>query len=123
MSRLIGELQKQLKYQIIGPFLLLAIVVAIVGLTIVAFFLARQQQDRFDNELAAATRTVSDAFLAQEQANLNFLREVAFAQRNESINAPAVADAFYENNVEGLRLALEPFFLQGTRRSDVRLGI
>lgn len=121
MRRLIGELQKQLKYQIIGPFLLLAIVVAIVGLTIVAFFLARQQQDRFDNELAAATRTVSDALLAQEQANLSFLREVAFAQRNESINAPAVADAFYENNVEGLRLALEPFFLQGTRRSDVRL--
>ncbi|RMG53391.1 MAG: hypothetical protein D6716_01020, partial [Chloroflexi bacterium] len=61
MRRLIGELQKQLKYQIIGPFLLLAIVVAIVGLTIVAFFLASQQQDRFDNELAAATRTVSDA--------------------------------------------------------------
>ncbi|WP_322821684.1 ATP-binding protein [Chloroflexus sp.] len=121
MRRLIGELQRQLKYQIIGPFLLLAIVVAIVGLTIVAFFLARQQQDRFDNELAAATRTVSDAFLAQEQANLSFLREVAFAQRNESINAPAVADAFYENNVEGLRLALEPFFRQGTRRSDVRL--
>ncbi|MDW8405946.1 ATP-binding protein [Chloroflexus sp.] len=121
MRRLIGELRTQLKYQIIGPFLILAIVVAVVGLSIVAFFLARQQQDRFDNELAAATRTVSDAFLAQEQANLDFLREVAFAQRNDSIGAPAVADAFRENNIEGLRIALEPFFLQGTRRSDVRL--
>ncbi len=121
MRWLIGELQTQLKYQIIGPFLILAIVVAVVGLSIVAFFLARQQQDRFDNELAAATRTVSDTFLAQEQANLDFLREVAFAQRNDSIGAPAIADAFREHNSEGLRIALEPFFLQGTRRSDVRL--
>jgi signal transduction histidine kinase len=121
MRRLIGELRTQLKYQIIVPFLILAIVVAVVGMSIVAFFIARQQQDRFDNELAAATRTVSDAFLAQEQANLDFLREVAFAQRNDSIGAPAVAEAFRTNDVAGLRTALEPFFLQGTRRSDVRL--
>jgi len=59
---LINELQSQLKYQIIGPFLVVAVLVAIVGLSIVAFFLARQQQDRFDNELAAATRTVNDTF-------------------------------------------------------------
>ncbi|WP_298816922.1 ATP-binding protein [Chloroflexus sp.] len=121
MSWLIDSLRKQLKYQIIIPFLILAVIVSVVGLLVVAFFLASQQQDRFDNELAAATRTVSDTILAQEQANLNFLREVAFAQRNMITGAPAVADALNETNVEGLRLALEPFFLQGTSRSDVRL--
>jgi len=121
MRRLIKELQSQLKYQIIGPFLVLAVLVAIVGLSIVAFFLARQQQDRFDNELAAATRTVNDTFFVQEQANLSFLREVAFAQRNDSINAPAVAEAFASDDRDGLRRALDPFFRQGIQRIDVRL--
>ncbi|MEF3273536.1 MAG: HAMP domain-containing protein [Chloroflexus sp.] len=121
MAWLIGELRKQLKYQIIVPFLGLAILVVVAGLAVGSFFLAYQQQERYNNELAASTRTVSDAFLAQEQANLNFLREVAFAQRNLSIGAPAVADALNENDLDGLRIALEPFFLQGTGRSDVRL--
>ncbi len=121
MRRLMSELQTQLKYQIIGPFLILAIVVAVAGLSTIAFLVARQEQDRFDNELAATARLASDAFLTQEQANLDFLREVAFAQRNESIGAPPVAEAFRDRDTAKLRIALEPFFLQGTRRSDIRL--
>jgi signal transduction histidine kinase len=121
MRRLKNELFTQLKYTIIFPFLLLTAIVAVVGSSVVFNLVARSLQERFDNQLAAVTRTTSDALLSQEQANLQFLREVAFAQRNDSTMAPGVAEALAADNSDGLRLALEPFFRVGTSRSGVRL--
>lgn len=121
MNRLIKELNSQLRYQIIGPFLLLTILVGVAGSLVVFFLVAGSLQERFDNQLANTTRATNDALIAQEQANVDFLREVAFAQRNETTNAPGVAEALAANNVQGLQQALDPFFRVGISRSGVRL--
>ncbi len=121
MQRAWRAINSQLRYQIIGPFMLLTVIVAVVGSIIVFYQVAGSLQERFNNQMASVTRTANDALLSQEQANLQFLREVAFAQPNPSIPAPGVPDAFQRRDVEGLKLALEPFFLLSTRRSSVGL--
>ncbi|WP_129627545.1 sensor histidine kinase [Candidatus Oscillochloris fontis] len=121
MQRAWRAINSQLRYQIIGPFLLLTVLVAVVGSIIVFFQVAGSLQERFNNQMASVTRTANDAMLNQENANLQFLREVAFAQPNPSIPAPGVPDAFQRRDVEGLKLALEPFFLLSSRRSNIGL--
>lgn len=121
MGWLANELRSQLKYKIIGPFLLLTICVAVSGSAVVFWLVAGSLQERFDNQLAVVTRAANDALLSQEQANLQFLREVSFAQANESTGAPGVADALDANNSQGLQAALDPFFLVGASRNGVRL--
>ncbi|MEI7769406.1 MAG: ATP-binding protein [Chloroflexales bacterium] len=121
MRRAWGGLESQLRYQIIGPFLILTVVVAVLGSAVVFYQMAGSLQERFNNQLASVTRTANDALLSQEQANLQFLREVAFAQRNESTGAPGVADAFAANNIQGLKDALDPFFRVSANRSGVSL--
>jgi len=121
MRRLIGELNGQLRYKIIGPFLILTILVAVVGSAVVFNLVASSLQERFDNQLAAVTRSANDALISQEQANLQFLREVAFAQANPSTGAPSLADALATNNADGVADALDPFFRVGVSRNSVRL--
>ncbi|EFO79573.1 PAS sensor protein [Oscillochloris trichoides DG-6] len=121
MQRAWRAINSQLRFQIIGPFLLLTVIVAVVGSVVVFFQVAGSLQERFNNQMASVTRTANDAMLNQERANLQFLQEVAFAQPNPSIRAPGVPDAFQRRDVEGLKLALEPFFLLSTRRSSVGL--
>ncbi|NTW97521.1 MAG: HAMP domain-containing protein [Oscillochloris sp.] len=121
MQGALRELRSQLRYQIIGPFLLLTVIVAVVGSLVVFSQVAGTLQNRFDNQLASVTRTANDALLSQEQANLQLLREIAFAQRNESTGAPGVADAMARNNTEGLKQALDPFFRVSMSRSGIGL--
>ncbi|NTW01839.1 MAG: HAMP domain-containing protein [Oscillochloris sp.] len=121
MQGVMRELQSQLRYQIIGPFLILTVIVAVVGALAVFYLVAGSLQERFSNQLASVTRTANDVMLSQEQANLQFLREVAFAQRNESTGAPAVADALASNNIVGLKNALDPFFRARANRDGLSL--
>lgn len=121
MRRLLGELNAQLKYKIIGPFLILTIVVAVVGSAVVFNLVARSLQERFDNQLAVVTRSANDALINQEQANLQFLREAAFAQANPSTGAPSLADALSDGDKAGAAAALDPFFRVGVSRNNVRL--
>jgi signal transduction histidine kinase/HAMP domain-containing protein len=119
MQGALRELRSQLRYQIIGPFLLLTVIVAVVGSLAVFSQVAGSLQNRFDNQLASVTRTANDTLLHQEDGNLQFLREVAFAQRNEKTHAPSVADALARQDVTGLKQALDPFFRVSASRSDV----
>lgn len=121
MKRLWNELQSQLRYQIIIPFLVLTLVVAMAGALVVFYLVGQSLQERFDNQLAAVTRSANDALTGQEQANLQFLREVAFALPNEQTGAPAVAEALARGDVEGLARALDPFFRVGATRNGVYL--
>ncbi|NNJ10416.1 HAMP domain-containing protein [Chloroflexales bacterium ZM16-3] len=116
MQGVIRELRSQLRYQIIGPFLLLTVIVAAAGALAVFYQVAGSLQERFNNQLASVTRTANDTLLSQEQDNLSFLREVAFAQRNDSISAPGVAEALANDDIDGLKKALDPYFLTGINR-------
>ncbi|MFV9507026.1 MAG: ATP-binding protein [Oscillochloridaceae bacterium umkhey_bin13] len=124
MQRLLKELRTQLRYQIILPFLLLTFSVAFAGGVIVFNLLGDSLRERFDRQLADVTRGVSDAIVKQEQANLNFLYSVAFAQRNDAVNAPAIADALAAEELDqaGLSRALKVFYDEALiTRQDVNL--
>jgi|APCry1669188910_1035180.scaffolds.fasta_scaffold07850_2 signal transduction histidine kinase len=121
MQGALRGLRSQLRYQIIGPFLLLTVLVAVVGSVVVFYQTSSSLQERFNNQLASVSRTTNDVLLSQEQANLQFLREVAFAQRNQNTGAPGVAEAFANDDVKGLKAALDPFFRVGISRSGVSL--
>lgn len=121
MRRPLKELNAQLRYQIILPFLLLTLAVAALGSLLVFFLLGQSLRERFDNQLATVTRAANDALIAQEGANLQFLREVSFAQANPESGAPAVASALADSDAEGLARSLDPFFRVGASRSGVRL--
>lgn len=121
MLRLWKGLNGQLRYQIIFPFLLLTLLVAVAGALVVFYLLGQSLRARFDNELASVTRTVNNALIEQEQANLEFLAEVAYAGRNDDTGAPGVAEALAGNDAEGLRQALDAFYRAGSSRTGVQL--
>ncbi len=121
MRLLLQELRSRLQYKIVLPFALLALCVALAGSAIAFSLVANSWQERFDNQLAQATRIAGDKLVDQERANLQFLQEVAFAPPNELVDAPAVAAAMADDDVEGLIRALDPYFNVGIQRSGVRL--
>ncbi|MEI6777581.1 MAG: HAMP domain-containing protein [Chloroflexales bacterium] len=121
MQGALRGLRSQLRYQIIGPFLLLTVLVAVVGSVVVFYQTSSSLQERFNNQLASVSRMTNDVLLSQEQANLQFLREVAFDQRNQNTGAPGVAEAFANDDVKGLKAALDPFFRVGISRSGFSL--
>jgi signal transduction histidine kinase len=119
------ELRTRLRYHIILPFLILTLFVALVGYAIIFFVLANSSQETFDNQLAESTRIAKHSLLDQEKTNLQFLIEVVFAPANPTTDAPAVSEALKESlqpgAVEGLRLALNPYFRRGLTRSVVNM--
>jgi signal transduction histidine kinase len=121
VQRVIQEIRTRLHYKIILPFLLLTLFVALVGYAIAFYLIAGAEQQRFDNDVVEAARVASLAVVDQERANLQFLIELVFAPRNEATGAPAVAQAIQEDNPEGLRQALEPYFQRGMNRDTVQL--
>jgi signal transduction histidine kinase/HAMP domain-containing protein len=113
MGRLWKKLNSQLQYQIIAPFLLLTVIVMVAGAVVVFYVLGQSLEERFASQLASVTRSANDALNTQEQANLQFLREVAFALPNPAIGTPGVADALAGGDTDGLARALDPFFQVG----------
>jgi PAS domain S-box-containing protein len=121
MGLLLQELRSRLQYKIILPFLLLTLLVALAGSAIVFSLVAGSLQERFNNQLATVTRAASDSMVTQEQANLQFLREVAFVGPDTTTGTPGVAEALATGNDAGLREVLALYYEAGTRRSNVRL--
>jgi signal transduction histidine kinase len=119
--RLIRELRSHLQYKIILPFLVLTLLVALAGSAVAFFLIAGTAQERLNNQLAQITRDLSDRLIQQEDDNLLFLREVAFAQSNPEADAPAVADALAGDDADGLAAALDPYFRISAQRSGVRV--
>lgn len=118
--QLLRELNSQLQYKIIIPFLLLTLLVAFAGSTIAFLFVTGTAQERLNNQLAQTARISADEIVQLEQANLTFLREIAFAGPNTQTGAPAIADALAEDNKEGLEQALDPYFLISLQRQGIR---
>lgn len=119
--RLTQELRSHLHYKIVLPFLLLTLLVALAGSTVSFLLITGSAQERLNNQLAQTARSTSDAFVKQEIANLNFLREIALAGANPATGAPAVADALAAGDHDGLAKALDPYFRVSIERPGVRL--
>jgi signal transduction histidine kinase len=121
MRELVSLINSQLRFKIIVPFVVLTLLVAIAGSWVAFRLIADDYQERFDNQLAQVTRAANESLVDQEQANLTFLREVATAQENPSEDAPAVATAVEQRDIDGLFAALDPYFRVGLSRSGVQL--
>jgi signal transduction histidine kinase len=121
MRRFLREITSHLQYKIIGPFLLLTILVVVLGSVAIFNMVAGSLQERFDNQLAVVARAASSSLQIQEQANLQSLQEIAFAQANLGTGAPSVAEALRDDNAADLAKALRPFFLIGSNRPSERI--
>lgn len=119
--QLISQLRSRVRYKIITPFLLLAVCTAVLGSALAFLLIANTWQERFLNQLAAATRIANDTLLEQERTNLVFLRQIAFAGANPQTGAPAVSAALAEDDSEGLIQALDPFMRVGIVDANIRL--
>lgn len=108
MRRLWKGLNSQLRYQIILPFLLLTLIMAVAGSLAVFFLLSQALQQQFDIRLVDVTRKANEALLTQENNNLLFLRKVAFT--DETGDTPAVRDAMAAGDQDGLEQALTSIF-------------
>ncbi|HEU5015774.1 MAG TPA: ATP-binding protein [Roseiflexaceae bacterium] len=118
--RLVNDLRSHIQYKIIVPFLLLTLLVALAGSTVAFLLITGTAQDRLNNQLAEVARTASDNIVALESANLQFLREMAFAGANTQTGAPAVAAALSNGDRAGLEQALEPYYRVSTQRQGIR---
>lgn len=107
-------------YLIIVPYLLLTLATVGVGALLTVFFISRNQQERFDNQLIEVSNRFNDGLLAQESENLNVLYQIAFAPANTNPNrsAPAVSAAMKDRDTVGLRSALIPYFQVSVLRDD-----
>jgi signal transduction histidine kinase/HAMP domain-containing protein len=120
MNRLWRGLNSQLQYQIVAPFLLLTVVVMVAGALVVFYMLGQSLEERFASQLASVTRSANDALNNQEQANLQFLREIAFALPNPALDTPGVPEALASGDSDGLARSLTPFFEVG---AEYRNGV
>ncbi len=118
--RLVSDLRSHIQYKIIVPFLLLTLLVALAGSAVAFLLITGTAQDRLNNQLAEVARTASDNIVALESANLQFLREIAFAAPNPQTGAPAVAAAISNGDRKGLRQALDPYYRISTQRQGIR---
>ncbi|HMQ31356.1 MAG TPA: ATP-binding protein [Chloroflexaceae bacterium] len=106
MRRLWRGLNSQLRYQIILPFLLLTLIVAVVGSLVVFLLLTQALQQQFDDQLESVTRDANQTLIAQENNNLIFLRRAAFTNADVEAGIPALRDAMADGDQEGTREAL-----------------
>lgn len=118
--RLVSDLRSHIQYKIIVPFLLLTLLVALAGSAVAFLLITGTAQDRLNNQLAEVARTASDNIVGLESANLQFLREMAFAGANPQTGAPAVAAALSDGDRTGLEQALEPYYRVSTQRQGIR---
>ncbi len=118
---LIRGLRSQIQYKIILPFLLLTLLVALAGSAVSILIITSNAQDRLNNQLAQVARLSADSLVELEQANLQFLREAAFAGPNQATGAPSIAAALADNNTAGLAQALDPYFVVSTQRQGIRV--
>ncbi|MCU0492287.1 MAG: ATP-binding protein [Chloroflexaceae bacterium] len=121
MRELLPKLRSRLRNQIILPFLLLTLVVALAGAAVAFSMVASTAQEELESDLVQATRAATAELLNQERENLDFLREIAFSSGNSATGAPAVADALSSNDSEGLRKALDAYFGIGLNRNNLNI--
>ncbi|HEY8171613.1 MAG TPA: HD domain-containing phosphohydrolase [Dehalococcoidia bacterium] len=89
---------RHIRWKIIAPYAALTIALAIAGTFLVTRLVSGSLDERFNNQLAEASRVASDALVRQERRHLETVRAVAFtegvgsaaAARNGFLLAPLV---------------------------------
>ncbi len=71
---------RHIRWKIIAPYLVLTALVAGVGTYIAARLVTGSLEERFENQLAEASRVASDSVVRRERAHLETVRGVAFTQ-------------------------------------------
>jgi len=107
MRPFLNTYRSQLKYTVIGPYLVLMILVMLVGSFIAITLVADSWQERFNNQLGQVARNFSESFAQREIGNLTFLGQMIFTAPNAETGAPSVPQAMRDRNVKGLEQALE----------------
>jgi putative nucleotidyltransferase with HDIG domain len=69
-----------IRWKIILPYVLLSALVAIIGTYLVTRLITGSLTERFDNQLAEASRVTADTVVRQERAHLETVRAVAFTE-------------------------------------------
>lgn len=120
MRQFLGNRRFQIQYVIIVPYLILTVIVMLAGAAITLFFVTRDLQERFDNQIVQSGQRTRDAIQKQETENLNTLYQIAFAppNTNPGREAPAVAAAIATKDITGLKRALGPYFQLNALRDD-----
>ncbi|RRR65446.1 MAG: HAMP domain-containing protein [Candidatus Viridilinea halotolerans] len=120
MKKLWKWFNSQLRYQIVMPFLILTTVVTVVGGLLVLYFLAQSLNERIDNQLATITRAANDAVVTQEDANLQFLRQIAFSPGIPESNIPSTGQALARNDRQGFAASIDPYFRLTRTQANIR---
>lgn len=89
-----------LQIKLIGPFLLLTLSIAAIGLFITSVLVVDSEEERFLNSMLDASRVANDSVVQQEQAQLERLRFLVFAE--------GMAQAMYDKNGEQIRDLMRP---------------
>ena len=80
---------RHIRWRIIAPYAVLTIILAVAGTYLVTQLVTDSFQERFNNQLAEASRVASDSLARRERKHLETVRSVAFT---EGVAAASQAD-------------------------------
>jgi putative nucleotidyltransferase with HDIG domain len=80
---------RNIRWRIIAPYAVLTIVLAVAGTFLVTRLVGGSLDERFNNQLAEASRVASDALVRRERQHLEAVRAIAFT---DGIGAATAAD-------------------------------
>ena len=124
--RLVAWPVQHIRWKIVLPYAFLTVLLAVVGSYLATQLVTGSLEERFDNQLAEAGRSVSDRVVLKEREHLETVRAVAFTA--------GVADAIQSHDQQGLNSLVQPIAAnravervevldtQGTRLTALRLA-
>ena len=78
MRRLLPS--RKIRWKIIGPYAVLALLLAFLGTYLVTNIVTSSLEERFTNQLAEAARVAADSLVRRERQHLEVARSVAFTE-------------------------------------------
>jgi putative nucleotidyltransferase with HDIG domain len=118
---------RHVRWRIIAPYAVLTLVLAAGGAFLVTRLVSSSLQERFDNQLAQASRVASDAVVRRESKHLETVRSVAFtegmaaaAESHDSATVQRLAEPLAANHHDDLIEVLDAtgHRLYGAQLSD-----
>ena len=92
MRRLLPS--RKIRWKIIGPYAVLALLLAFLGTYLVTNIVTSSLEERFTNQLAEAARVAADSLVRRERQHLEVARSVAFTEGvAEAVAAAGEAEA------------------------------
>jgi putative nucleotidyltransferase with HDIG domain len=110
--RLVAWPVQHIRWKIVLPYAFLTVLLAVVGSYLATQLVTGSLEERFDNQLAEAGRSVSDRVVLKEREHLETVRAVAFTA--------GVADAIQSHDQQGLNSLVRPIAAnRGVERVEV----